>query len=132
MSSRSSEWPAPREALQAARRLLSALTARGGRVIVAAHGDVDGLGAAVLVIRALERMGGIPIVCLPEKGSHVHTPAMRERLASIKAEGLIVLDMGSRSGPIVRGLPTIVVDHHDAREIPDDVIYVSSAGCEPV
>ena len=101
-------------------------------MIVAPHGDVDGLSAAVLVIRALERMGGRPIVCLPEKGSHVHAPAMRERLASFEADGLIVLDMGSRRGPIVRGVPTVVIDHHDAREIPDDVIYVSSAGCEPV
>lgn len=132
MSSRSSEWPAPRETLDAARRLISTLTARRGRVIVAPHGDVDGLGAAALVIRALERMGGIPIVCLPEKGSHVHTPSMRERLAAIDAQGLIVLDMGSRRGPIVRGLPTIVIDHHDARETPDDVLYVSSAGCEPI
>jgi single-stranded DNA-specific DHH superfamily exonuclease len=118
--------------IDAARALVSRLTACGGRVIVAPHGDVDGLAAAVLVIRALERMGGIPIVCLPEKGSHVHAPAMRERLASIEAQGLIVLDMGSRRGPIVRGVPTIVIDHHDAREKPQDVIYVSSAGCEPV
>jgi hypothetical protein len=118
--------------IEVARALVSTLTARGARVIVAPHGDVDGLCAAVLVIRALERTGGIPIVCLPEKGSHVHTPAMRDQLASIEADGLIVLDMGSRSGPIVRGLPTIVVDHHDAREVPDGVIYVSSAGCEPV
>ena len=101
-------------------------------MIVAPDRDVDGLSAAALVIRALERMGGTPIVCLPEKGAHVHTPAMREKLGSIEAEGLIVLDMGSRSGPIVRGLPTIVIDHHDAREIPEEVIYVSSAGCELV
>jgi single-stranded DNA-specific DHH superfamily exonuclease len=101
-------------------------------VIVAPHGDADGLAAGVLAIRALERMGGAPIVCLPGKGEHVHTPAMRERLAAIAADGLVVLDMGSRRGPIVRDLPTIVIDHHDAREVPDGVLYLSSAGCEPV
>jgi single-stranded-DNA-specific exonuclease len=132
MSQRSSEWPAPRETVHAARRLVETLTARAGRVIVAPHGDADGLAAAAIVIRAVERLGGIPIVCLPEKGWHVHTPAMRAQLASLEADGLIVLDMGSRSGPIVEGLPTIVIDHHDARETPDGVIYVSSAGCEPV
>ena len=132
MSSRSHEWPAPRESLDAARRRFAELTARRGRVIVAPHGDADGLAAGVLAMRAVERMGGAPIACLPGKGEHVHTPAMRERLASIAADGLIVLDMGSRSGPIVRDLPTIVIDHHDARDVPDDVIYLSSAGCEPV
>lgn len=132
MSSRSCEWPAPREPRDAARRLLTELTARRGRVIIAPHGDADGLAAGALAMRAVERMGGAPIPCLPGKGEHVHTPVMRERLAALAADGLVVLDMGSRSGPIVRGLPTIVIDHHDAREVPDDVVHLSSAGCEPV
>lgn len=132
MLERSPEWPAPVERLDEARALLTALAGRRARVIVAPHGDVDGLAAGALAIRALERMGATPIVCLPGKGEHAHTPAMRERLAAIGAEGLVVLDMGSRAGPIVPGLPTVVVDHHDAREIPDGVVYVSGAGCEPV
>lgn len=101
-------------------------------MIVAPHGDADGLAAGALAMRAVERMGGAPIPCLPGKGEHVHTLVMRERLAALAADGLVVLDMGSRSGPIVRNLPTIVIDHHDAREVPDDVVYLSSAGCEPV
>ena len=101
-------------------------------MVIAPHGDADGLAAGALAIRAVERMGGTPIPCLPGKGEHVHTPAMRERLGALAADGLVVLDMGSRSGPIVRGLPTIVIDHHDPREVPEDATYVSSAGCEPV
>lgn len=132
MPTRSSEWPAPAERLAAARGLLARLGERRGRVIVAPHGDVDGLAAGALAIRALERIGAAPIACLPGKGEHVHTPAMRARLAAIGADGLVVLDMGSRAGPIVPGLPTIVVDHHDAREVPEGAVYVSGAGCEPV
>lgn len=132
MSTRPREWPAPRVTLDAARRLLVELSARRGRVIVAPHGDADGLAAGALVIRAVERMGGAPIPCLPGKGEHAHAPAMRDRLAALGGDGLVVLDMGSRRGPIVRSLPTIVIDHHDAREVPEDVIYLSSAGCEPV
>lgn len=101
-------------------------------MIVAPHGDADGLAAGVLALRALERMGAFPITCLPGKGEHVHTPSMRARLEAIGANGLVVLDMGSRPGPIVRGLPTVVFDHHDPRSIPDEVVYVSAAGCEPV
>ena len=132
MSQRPPGWPAPVEKLEAARALLTDLGRRRGRVIVAPHGDVDGLAAGALAIRALERIGAVPIVALPGKGEHVHTPAMRERLAAIGADGLVVLDMGSRAGPIVPGLPTIVVDHHDAREVPEGVVYVSGAGAEPV
>lgn len=106
--------------------------ARHARVIVAPHGDVDGLAAGVLAVRALERLGASPIVSLPGKGEHVHTPAMRERLAQLRGDGLVVLDMGSRRGPIVEGLSTIVVDHHDASEIPDGVLYVSGAVRDPV
>ncbi len=101
-------------------------------MIVAPDKDADGLGSGALMIRALERLGAVPISALPGKGEHVHTPTMQARLCEIGADGLVVLDMGSRAGPIVEGLPTIVIDHHDARETPDAAIYVSSAESEPV
>lgn len=125
-------WPAPATQIDAARALLVTSCQRGSRIAIAPHGDVDGLAAAVLAIRTVERLGGQPLVALPEKGEHVHTCSMRARLREIRADALIVLDMGSRSGNIVENLPTIVIDHHDARESPDGVIFVSAAGCEPV
>lgn len=132
VSTRSSRWPAPRDSIDRARELLVTLGERRARVIVAPHGDADGLSAGAIVIRALERMGATAVRCLPGKGEHVHTPAMQRRLASIDADALVVLDMGSRSGPILRGVPTIVIDHHDAREAPSEAIYVSGASAEPV
>lgn len=101
-------------------------------MIVAPHGDVDGLSAGVLVVRALERLGASPIVELPGKGEHAHSAQMQARLRTLRGDALIVLDMGSRRGPIVQGVPTIVIDHHDASEIPDDVLYVSGAVLDPV
>ncbi len=89
--------------------------------------DADGLAAGVITVRAIERLGGTPIIELPNKGEHVHTPSMQARLAKLRADGLVVLDMGSRPGPIVEGLPTIVIDHHDARYRPDGVIFVSES-----
>lgn len=126
------DWPAPQRTLDEARAKLVELGARRARVIVAPDRDVDGLAAAALVIRALERLGAVPIVCLPHKGEHPHLPAMAARLRELDADALVVLDMGSRLGPIVRGLPTLVFDHHDAREIPDVDLYVSAAASEPV
>jgi hypothetical protein len=125
-------WPAPAAAIDAARTLLRELGQRRARVIVAPHGDVDGLASGLLTARALERLGATPVIALPGKGEHVHTPSMQARLAGLRGDALVVLDMGSRRGPIVSGLPTIVLDHHDARESPDEAIFVSAAGCEPV
>lgn len=124
------DWPASTTQIAAARALL--VETAGQRVIVAPDRDVDGLAAGVLTERAVARLGGEPVVELPGKGEHVHTPSMRARLARIRAAALVVLDMGSRAGPIVDGLPTIVIDHHDAREIPDGAIFVSAAGHAPV
>lgn len=125
-------WPAPASRIDEARALIAELCARGAKIAVAPHADVDGLAAGVLAIEAIERLGGEPLVALPGKGEHVHSTPMRTRLRELQADGLIVLDMGSRRGPIVEGLPTIVLDHHDAREVPDGVVFVSAADYEPV
>lgn len=113
--------------LDEARILFAELCTRKARIIVAPDRDADGLAAAVITIRAIERLGGTPIIELPTKGEHVHAPSMQARLARLRAGGLVVLDMGSRSGPIVEGLPTIVIDHHDARHRPDGAIFVSES-----
>ncbi len=118
--------------MAAARAQIAELAERRARVVVAPHGDVDGLCSGVLVVRALERLGARPVIALPGKGEHVHTPSMQARIAALQGDALIVLDMGSRAGPIVAGLPTIVVDHHDATHKPDGALYVSGAGGEPV
>lgn len=104
--------------------MLADLCKRNARIIIAPDRDVDGLAAAVITVRAIERLGGTPIIELPNKGEHVHTPSMQARLATLRGDGLVVLDMGSRSGTIVEGLPTIVIDHHDARYQPDGAIFV--------
>lgn len=108
-----------------ARSLLAELCARKARIIVTPDRDADGLTSGIITVRAIERLGGTPVIELPNKGEHVHTPSMQARLSRLRADGLIVLDMGSRPGPIVDGLPTIVIDHHDARYRPDGAIFVS-------
>jgi single-stranded DNA-specific DHH superfamily exonuclease len=113
------------DATSQARSQLAELCARNARIIVAPDRDADGLAAGVITIRAIERLGGTPIIELPNKGEHVHTPSMQSRISGLRGDGLVVLDMGSRSGPIVEGLPTIVIDHHDARFQPDGAIFVS-------
>ncbi|HYH95792.1 hypothetical protein [Hyalangium sp.] len=123
-------WPAPAEALASARRFLE--QQRDRHVLVAPHTDVDGLSSGVLALRAIRMLGARTTSRLPGKGEHAHSPAFQERLSQVGAEALVVLDMGSRAGPIVSGLPTLLVDHHPSTEFPEGVLVLSSAGHLPV
>ncbi|UQA63691.1 DHH family phosphoesterase [Polyangium aurulentum] len=96
-------------------------------------GDVDGLSAGMLAYRALARLGAEVVPVLPGKGEHVHTDALRARIVAARPDALVVLDMGSRGGPIVPGLPTLLVDHHaPVSGFPPGATVVSAFGHPPV
>lgn len=123
-------WPADAGIIEAAREFVETAPAP---VVVASHNDVDdGLAAAVIVLRALETRA-VPAVPLPAKrGEHVHRDSMRARIRALRPGSLIVLDVGSRSGPILAGVPTLVIDHHVPSGIPDDTLLVNGFDREPV
>ena len=123
-------WPADADAIAAARQFLASCS---GRVVVTSHNDVDGLAATVVVMRALAALG-VTVIALPaRRGEHVHQDAMRTRIKALDPDRLIVLDMGSRPGVILRNLPTLVIDHHDTSNgVPEEALLVSGSGREPV
>jgi single-stranded DNA-specific DHH superfamily exonuclease len=125
------DWPAPAAALDAGRRFLRTAAA-AGRVVVAADRDVDGLTAALLVARAVERLGGAATIVPPRKGENVHVASLQERLAAAAPSHLVVVDQGSRAAPILRGVPTLLVDHHQPAGFPPGAVVVSAFGHEPV
>jgi single-stranded-DNA-specific exonuclease len=124
------EWPADVEAIDAARRFVDECS---GRVVVAAHNDADGLSAAVIAMRALAARG-VDVQPLPSRrGEHVHHAAMHARIAALEPNALIVADMGSRPAPIIPGLPTLLVDHHDASAgTPPGAVVLNGFDREPV
>jgi single-stranded-DNA-specific exonuclease len=125
-----SSWPADAAAIDAAERFLGAAS---GRVVVASHNDVDGLTAAIIMTRALAAAGTAVKVLPSRRGEHVHQDAMRRRINACRPDSLVVVDMGTRSGPIIPGLPTLVVDHHAAHGgVPDGVLLVNGYDREPV
>jgi single-stranded-DNA-specific exonuclease len=126
----STDWPADAGSLAAAREFIDSCT---GKVVVAAHNDTDGLCAAVIVLRALAARG-VDAEPLPaRRGEHVHQDAMRSRITDHSPDALVVLDMGTRPGPVVPGVPTLIVDHHDATAgAPSDAIIVNGYDREPV
>lgn len=124
------EWPADVQAIDAARRFVDECS---GRVVVAAHNDADGLSAAAIALRAM-RARGVEVHPLPSRrGEHVHHDAMRARIRALEPHALIVADMGTRPGTIIEGLPTLVVDHHDAAGgTPPGAIMLSGYDRDPV
>jgi single-stranded-DNA-specific exonuclease len=52
---------------------------------------------------------------------------MRDRIRATEPRALVALDMGSRPGAILPGVPTLVIDHHNPeRGVPPDAIVVNS------
>jgi hypothetical protein len=123
-------WPVPAEALADARNFLERL--RDRHVLIAPHIDVDGLSSGILALRALRGLGARTTIRLPGKGEHAHSPFFQERLRRVGADALVVLDMGSRPGPILPELPTLLVDHHQSTEFPEGAQVLSGYGHEPV
>jgi single-stranded-DNA-specific exonuclease len=82
-------------------------------IAVAYHGDADGTAAAALAVRASDRLGHVPRPIPPRKGEDLYGSDFAERLRTVEPRALVVLDQGSRPRPILAGLPTLLVDHHD-------------------
>ena len=105
----------------------------GARVAVAYHGDADGTGSAALAVRWLERTGRQPAALAPGKGEDLYGDPFADRLLATRPDALLVLDQGSRSRAVLPGVPTLVVDHHDApaEGVPADV-YLSGLNEIPI
>ncbi len=102
-------------------------------MVVASHNDVDGLASLIILSRALTACGSEPLPLPGRRGEHVHQDGMRDRMRALEPDALVVLDMGSRSEPILEGVPTLVIDHHVPRGGgPRGALFVNGYDREPV
>lgn len=95
------------------------------------HFDADGLSAAAILARALERSGR-PATC--DWSARGRTPGrrrLRGELAARRPGGLIVTDLGVREGAVLPGVPTVLIDHHVPTGAPGDAVVISGHGLEP-
>lgn len=86
-----------------------------GRVVILCDGDVDGLGAGVVLWSYLMRHGieAERLVTLhAPKGANVFTPAVSQLVNEQEPVALFVLDLGIRDYVIAEGVPVLLVDHH--------------------
>lgn len=101
------------------------------RPLLLGHFDADGLSAVAILARALERSGRPVDIRLVGKGENPWSPTMREELVRTGPGGLIVADLGVREGDILRGTPTILIDHHVPLGIPKGAAVISGHGLKP-
>lgn len=72
--------------------------------------------------RTLSALGAsnIEAYFLP-KGDNIHSTDATNALSQYGAAALIVLDQGSRGGPpILPGVPTLILDHHQSTVFPEE------------
>jgi single-stranded-DNA-specific exonuclease len=125
------EWPVDADLVIRGRKFLAACA--GQRTVVACDSDVDGLASAVILERALERHRAQAAIVPVRRGEHVHSESTRSRILAADPTRLVVADLGSRPASIVPGLPTLVVDHHDASAgVPPDALVLNGWDREPV
>lgn len=106
-----------------------------GPPAILCHDDADGLAAGAIFGRVFERAGqGKPLVRIVGRGESAWSAVLRDELAARKPGGLVVTDLGVQAGPILSGVPTVLVDHHMPRSWPDpaDATVVSGHADEPV
>jgi hypothetical protein len=110
-------WPAPRQAIEAARSFILSCAKSSKPTLLVPDRDCDGLSSGNILRQTLIALGkpkdkiGVHFV---ERGSNVHTDSERKILEEDELNGeaydtVIVLDQGSGSGhEIARGKPTLV------------------------
>ncbi|KAG8898530.1 hypothetical protein FRB99_007380 [Tulasnella sp. 403] len=129
------DWPASRQALDAARAFLRRCANAGKKTLILPDKDADGLCGGSVVYRTLVHLGHPPadlLVHFVRKGSNVHDP--REWDVTEGVGFVIVVDQGSRAARVTKGdAEVLVVDHHVAEDgFPPGAVVLSAWDCEPV
>ncbi|KAH9916232.1 hypothetical protein B0H21DRAFT_852204, partial [Amylocystis lapponica] len=133
-----SEWPASDEAIRAARSFLKECATARLPTLLLPDKDADGLCGGLIIYRTLISLG-LPAALLSvhfvAKGSNVHAPEEREKIAEYGAKYVVVVDQGSRGGPAIADgnhVKSLLVDHHWSEEFPDDILVLSAAHHPPI
>jgi single-stranded-DNA-specific exonuclease len=104
----------------------------GRPVLVMSHHDADGLAAAAILVRALTRSGRTVRTRILGRGETPWSEEIRAEIAAAEPGGLIVADLGTRSGPIAPGVPAVVIDHHVPLGVPEGATLISGHAFAPI
>jgi single-stranded-DNA-specific exonuclease len=106
---------------------------KDARCVALHDSDADGVCAGVLWQRALERLGYAHVRrVIPNRERNAWTVSNRALVEEQKPEALWVLDLGSQSTPVVAGVPTCFVDHHQPEGVPPGDTLISAYKWDPI
>jgi len=97
-----------------------------GKTGILYNGEVDGLTGAVIVHKALQRLGADVVILPIGRGLNAHSPETKNRLAKPGLAWLVVVDSGSREGPVLPDVPTLVIDHHRPLGKPEVEVFFNT------
>lgn len=103
----------------------------GSRVGVLCHSDADGIAAGAILARTFTKLGHTAITDVTGKAENAWSPEVRDRLAAAELDALTVTDLGSRSDPLLDGVPTLLLDHHRPIGVPPGAELLTGYGHEP-
>ena len=122
----------PDEARAAIASFLDA-TPRDARVLVFHDFDADGVTAAIVLERTLERAGFTNVRRLATmRERDAWSDANRARIAEARPHTLFVLDLGSRDEPLVDGARCCVIDHHRPEGTPPGSLLLTAYHWDPI
>jgi single-stranded-DNA-specific exonuclease len=105
---------------------------RSRPVLIASHNDADGLAAAAILARAFAAVAWPAVPPILGRGENPWSAEFREAARAQEPGGLIVADLGTRAGPILPGVPTIIIDHHVPTGTPAGATVICGYGMEPI
>jgi single-stranded-DNA-specific exonuclease len=101
-------------------------------VLILGHNDADGLSASALLARAFAQRAYQSQVRILGRGENPWSEALRTELSNAPVGGLIVADLGVREGEILKGVETVVIDHHVPAGVPGSATLISGFHMSPV
>ncbi|MFC0340806.1 hypothetical protein [Paracoccus niistensis] len=101
------------------------------RPLILGHFDADGLSATAILSRTLEHAGQPADIRILGKGENPWSPPLQGELEARRPGGLIVTDLGVGEGEILRGTPTVLIDHHVPRGTPGEAVVITGNGRRP-
>lgn len=92
---------------------LAQLPDKAAQIHILTDSDADGLPAAVILLKALQQAGYANTTAeVRLKFESAWSPSAVDRLTRRAPDALLITDLGSRSEPILPGVPTLLLDHH--------------------
>lgn len=133
-------WPAPREEMENARRIIMECAEKKEMTIIVPDKDADGLSSAKILYLALTTLGLPADKIHPHvlsKGNTVHDAYERDFMAALKPSYIFVVDQGSRPAPPLVPDPnciSLIIDHHFATptDFPAHSHHVNACHFPPV